>query len=138
MATLGPAGLLLIFIALSAAPLSIQQVTVHFSQYSRMGFIRNIDGWWIRSDDPGLANYYYKREGTYLLVKAGSGQDQDRTDLRAHFELTGAEDWSQPIIIVGRDTGKTIRARTRLAENGLIAEVTRDGRVDRAVISWAD
>ena len=134
MATLSPLGLLLIFIALSAAPPSATNVTVHLSEYSRLTFARNVGGWWVRPDDTG-ASIYHKREGTNLLIKSASFQEET-TDMAFYFELTGVEDWSQPLVIRGKFFEKKADIKTRMEKNRMVVVSIVDGTTGESIITW--
>ncbi len=134
MATLSPLGLLLIFIGLSVAPLSVNNVTVQMGEYSRLTFASNIGGWWVKPDDTGVP-IYYKRDGTSLVIKSLSGQEQSM-DMAAFFDLTGGEDWSQPQIIRGKVAEKKTEVRTRREKSRMVAVINDDSRTGEAIITW--
>ena len=134
MATLSPLGLLLIFIGLSVAPPSANNVTVQMSEYSRLTFARNIGGWWVKPDDTGVP-IYYKKESTSLVIKSASGREQSM-DMAAFFDLTGGEDWSQPVIIRGKFAEKRTEVRTRRERSRMVAVIDDGGRAGEAIVTW--
>ena len=135
MATLSSLGLLLIFIALSAPPPSANHVTVQMAEYSLLTFAKSNGGWWTKSADTGMA-IYYKCDGTTLVTRSASGQEESM-DVASFFDLTGGENWSRPLIIRGKFAKKKTEVRTRTENNRIIAAINDDGKTGEAIVTWS-
>jgi hypothetical protein len=135
MATLGPFGLLLIFLALSVAPRSATHVTIHTSSMGLMTFTRESDEWWARQQDVG-PKVLHKREGTNLVVRSAIDQRELRTDMAEQFDLSAAEDLTRDATIRAKSPTVGGEARTRVEKDRLVVTVTAEGVTDNVIITW--
>ncbi len=104
------------------------------AEYSRLTFAKSNGGWWVKRDETGVP-VYYKRDGTSLVAKGSSGQEQS-TDMAAFFDVTGGEDWSQPLIIRGKFAEKKTEVRTRRENSRIVAVIHDDWKTEEAIVMW--
>jgi len=120
MATLSPLAMLILYIALAAAPSSAKQVIAKFSLTQRMVFTRQADELWLKRDDLGNA-VYWKTEKAKLIVRGGTSNSVEELNLLNSFALTGQEDWSKPTTVLSK--AEKMEVRTTPKQNGITVTV---------------
>src|SRR5437867_4260804 len=123
MPTLSPFGLLLIFLALAVVPPSATHVMIQMPSVAPTTLTRAPREWWVR-DDKTPPSVSFKREGTGLLVGSLPDQAETRTDLAAHFELTGHEDLTGNATIRARSTAGGGQVTTQVLPGRMTVRVT--------------
>ena len=136
MPTLTPFGLLLIFLALAAVPPSATRVMIQMPSVDPARLTRAPGEWWVR-DDTTPPSVSFKREGTGLVLGSPPDQAETRTDLAAHFELTGSEDLTRNATIRARSTAGGGQVTTQVLPGRMTVRVTAGAATQDAIITWS-
>ncbi len=56
--------------------------------------------------------------------------------MASYFELTGAEDWSQPSVVRGKFSEKKADIKTRMEKNRMVVVSIVDGTTAENIITW--
>jgi hypothetical protein len=134
MATLSPLALLVMFLALSAAPSSATDLRIYLPSFGPMALIRERDDWWVRQDDTGRT-LAVKREGTSLVLRTLPDHSEARTDLAQYFDLTGREDLTRDATIRPKGREGTGAITTRVERGHMVLHVPDEVGM-AAIITW--
>ena len=79
----------------------------------------------------------FKREGTGLVLGVMPDHAETRTDLAAHFELTGREDLTRNTTIRARSTAGGRQVTTEVEPGRMTVRVTAGAATQDALITWS-
>ncbi len=135
MATPSPLTLLVIFLALAAAPSSATHLRIYLPSLGDLTLTREPGDWWLRQDETS-GTVAVKREGTSLVQRTRPDQAETRTDLAAHFDLTGCEDFTNDTTIRPKGPQWTGAITTHVEPNYLVVHVPAAGP-QAAIVTWS-
>lgn len=136
MATLSPLALLVMFLALSAAPSSATHLRIYLPSFGPMALTRERGDWWVRQDETGRS-VAVKREDTSLVWRTLPDQSETRTDLAAYFDVTGREDLTKDATIHAKAPEGTGAITTRVEHGHLVVHVPGEAETQAAIITWS-
>ena len=137
MQALSTFGILLLYLALAAAPPSTEKAVIHFSEYNRMTLTRTAEDWFVRETDLG-SQIFHKNDGMKLLTREDS-KPVVIVDLSTDFDLTGKEDWLKPQRISFHKISKSPEdrwVRTTPEKTKFIVEASQEGKPEKVTIEW--
>ena len=136
MPTLSPLALLVMFLALSVAPSSATHLRIYLPSLGNMALARERGDWWVRQDETGRT-VAVKREGTSLVWRTLPDQPEARTDLAAHFDVTGREDLTKDATIRAKGPKGTGAITTHVQPGHLVVHVPDQAGTQAAIITWS-